>query len=224
MRSITRFGRDRWQGLHSFTNSSMSSSIPGHQTNDRASAFILTMPGCPWCSSSRMGLLWVRGTTIRAPRSKHSCWIEAIPTSSMTAGMTVRTMRGVFATHGVPKVVASDNGPSFTAYEFTEFLEANGIQRKLSAPYHPATNGLAERAMQTVKQGVNRQDKGKDLRDRLSIFLLQYRITPQTTTGDIPSQLLVGRRLQTRLDRIFPDGKEHAEEKQQQQTACSSRY
>ena len=62
----------------------------------------------------------------------------------MTAGMTVRTMRGVFATHGVPKVVASDSGLSFTAHEFTEFLEANGIQHKLPAPYHPATNGLAE--------------------------------------------------------------------------------
>ena len=95
----------------------------------------------------------------------HSKWIEEIPTSSMTAGITGRTMRGVFATHGVPKVVANDNGPSFTVREFTEFLEANGIQYKLSAPYYPETNGLAERAVQTVKQRVNRQDKGKDLRD-----------------------------------------------------------
>ena len=95
----------------------------------------------------------------------HSKWIEAIPTSSMTAGITVRTMRGVFATHGVPKVVASNNGLSFTAHEITEFLEANEIRHKLSAPYHPATNGLAERAVQTVQQGINRQDKGKDLRE-----------------------------------------------------------
>ena len=176
-------------------------------------------PANPW-ERIHVDYASVEGQNVLILVDAHSKWIEAIPTSSMTAGMTVRTMRGVFATHGVPKVVTSDNGPSFTAHEFTEFLEANGIQHKLSAPYHPTTNGLAERAVQSVKQGVNRLDKGKDLRDRLSIFLLQYRITPQTTTGVSPSQPLMGRRLQTRLDRIFPDGKEHAEEKQQQQAAA----
>ena len=125
-------------------------------------------PANPW-ERIHVDYASVEGQNVLILVDAHSKWIEAIPTSSMTAGMIVRTMRGVFATHGVPKVVASDNGPSFTAHEFTEFLEANGIQHKLSAPYHPATNGLAERAVQTVKQGVKRQDKGKDLRDRLSI-------------------------------------------------------
>ena len=38
--------------------------------------------------------------------------------------------------------------------------------------------------------------------------------------GGSPSKLVMGGRLQGRLDRIFPDGKEHAEEKQQQQVAA----
>ena len=52
--------------------------------------------------------------------------------------------------------------------EFESFLEIQVVKHSLSAPYHPATNGLAERAVQTVKQGVTRQRRDRDLRDRLS--------------------------------------------------------
>ena len=61
-------------------------------------------------------------------------------------------MRAIFATHGVPRVVVSDNGPCFIAQKFESFLEINGVKHSLSAPYHPPTNGLAARAVQTVKQ------------------------------------------------------------------------
>ena len=50
----------------------------------------------------------------------------------------------------------SDNGPSFTSDEFKKFMQANGIKHITSALYHPSTNGFAERALQTVKQGLNR--------------------------------------------------------------------
>eukprot|EP00731_Ephydatia_muelleri_P023522 Em0015g1105a len=58
-----------------------------------------------------------------------------------------------------------------------------------SAPYHPSSNGMAERAVQTVKQGVKKMTTGT-LRDKLARFLFQYRITPQTTTGVSPAELL----------------------------------
>eukprot|EP00731_Ephydatia_muelleri_P008944 Em0004g1282a len=59
-----------------------------------------------------------------------------------------------------------------------------------SAPHHPSSNGMAERAVQTVKQGVKKMTTGT-LRDKLARFLFQYRITPQTTTSVSPAELLV---------------------------------
>lgn len=100
--------------------------------------------------------------------------------------------------------MVTDNGPSFTSKEFQTFLSDNGIVHTLTAPYHPSSNGLAERAVQTVKNGIKRTPRAT-VQEKLSKFLFTYRITPQTTTGIAPAQLLMGRRLRSRLDRLFPD-------------------
>ena len=49
-------------------------------------------------------------------------------------------------------MLVTDNGPCFVSEEFEIFLAKNGVKHITTAPYHPATNGLAERAVQTVKQ------------------------------------------------------------------------
>ena len=50
----------------------------------------------------------------------------------------------------------SDNGTGFMSREFKDFVKANGIKHVTSAPYHPSTNGLAERAVQILKQGLKK--------------------------------------------------------------------
>lgn len=59
----------------------------------------------------------------------------------------------MFATHRLPEVPVSDNGPAFTA---TEFLECNWIKHSTSVMYHPLSDGLAEQAVQTVKEGLRK--------------------------------------------------------------------
>jgi len=71
-------------------------------------------------------------------------------------------------------------------------------------PYHPASNGLAERAVQTVKQGFKRIKDGT-LTDKIARFLFSYRTTPQSTTGVTPAELLMNQKLQSRLDLLKPD-------------------
>ena len=58
------------------------------------------------------------------------------------------------ATHGLPQKLVTDNGATFTSSEFHQFTEKNGIKHVTSAPYHPSTNGLAERAVQTFKRAI----------------------------------------------------------------------
>ncbi|KAL5516835.1 hypothetical protein EMCRGX_G002259 [Ephydatia muelleri] len=66
-----------------------------------------------------------------------------------------------------------------------------------------ACNGAAERAVQTLKEYLSKT-RG-DLETRLSRFLFQYRLTPHTSTGSSPAELLFGRRPKSHLDFIHPD-------------------
>ena len=86
----------------------------------------------------------------------HSKWIEVILLRSDTASTTVDALRIFFASFGLPTEIFSDNGPQFTAQDFKDFCVNNGIKHTLIPPYHPATDGAAERAVQVVKQAVKR--------------------------------------------------------------------
>jgi transposase InsO family protein len=70
---------------------------------------------------------------------------------STTAGSTINALRCIFGRYGLPEQVVSDNGPPFQSVEYEDFLKQNGIQRMLVSPYHPASNGQAERFVQTFK-------------------------------------------------------------------------
>ena len=76
-----------------------------------------------------------------------SKWIEADVVTGATAQTTIRKLRHLFAAHGVPEIIVSDNGPCFASREFGKFLDQNGVRHVTSAPYHPGTNGLAERTV-----------------------------------------------------------------------------
>ncbi len=69
---------------------------------------------------------------------------------------------------------------------------ANGIKHLTSAPYHPVSNGLAEHAVQIVKKGLKKITHG-NMHTRLAQVLLTYHLTPQSTTGISPNELLLGR-------------------------------
>ena len=146
----------------------------------------------------------------------HSKWIEAFCVTSATSSATMECLRQVFAQFGVPETVVTDNGTCFTSDEFEAFLKANGVRHLTSAPYHPASNGLAERAVQIVKRGLKKVTQGT-LNTRLAKVLFAYRLTPQGTTGISPAELLLGRRPRSKLDLVKPNTAERVEDKQLQQ-------
>ena len=146
----------------------------------------------------------------------HSKWLDAHIMSSITSTKTIQILRSVFATHGLPQKVVTDNGTSFTSQEFQEFMKANGIKHVTSSPYHPSTNGLAERCVQTMKLGIKRT-KGESLQERLSKFLFDYRITPHSTTGVAPCELLMKHRLRSRFDLLHPEVSKKVESQQKKQ-------
>ena len=90
----------------------------------------------------------------------HTKWIEVHKTSSSSAASTISLLRKTFATLGLPEVIVSDNASNFTSEEFAEFLKRNGVRHIKTPPYHPASNGLAERAVQTFKEGMRKLKGG----------------------------------------------------------------
>ena len=91
------------------------------------------------------------GKTFLVLIDAHSKWMDVHSVSSATSHSTISVLRTICASHGLPEILVSDNGTAFTSSEFGIFLRQNGIRHITSAPYHPATNGLAERAAQILK-------------------------------------------------------------------------
>ena len=86
----------------------------------------------------------------------HSKWLQVEVVSSTTSGVTIKKLRPIFSTNGLPEMLVSDNGYVFTSAEFQNFMKSNGIRHVTSAPYHPASNALAERVVQTLKESLKK--------------------------------------------------------------------
>ena len=146
----------------------------------------------------------------------YSKWLEVHATSTSTSEATIELLRKSFAALGLPEVIVSDNATTFTSEEFAEFLKKNGIRHIRSPPYHPVSNGLIERAVQTFKGGLKRLKSGS-LNTRLCQLLLRYRITPHSSTGSSPAELMMGRKLRTQLDLLRPDLSRKVQQSQDRQ-------
>lgn len=58
----------------------------------------------------------------------YSKWIEAEIVTSASSALTVKKLRRLFATFGLPVTVMLDNGPAFVGEEFEIFVKRNGIR------------------------------------------------------------------------------------------------
>jgi len=112
--------------------------------------------------------------------------------------------------------MVTDNGTCFTSSDFAQFAQRNQIRHVRISPYHPSTNGLAERAVQTFKLGMKKQMKGT-LQTKLSCFLFHYRLTPNSTTGVAPAELMLMNQPRSHLDCIVPSMKEKIRQQQEKQ-------
>ena len=108
---------------------------------------------------------------------------------SATSNVTIEQLRMLFAEHGLPETIVTDNATCFTSAEFGLFMANNGIQHITSPAYHPSSNGLTEWAVQLVKRGLTQMKDGS-IEAMLARYLLTYRVTPHSTIGISPCKLL----------------------------------
>ena len=166
-------------------------------------------PGGPW---QRIHIDFCgpfRGQMYLVIVDAYSKWPEVIRMSSTTSQDTIKILFSLFARHGLPHKLVSDNGPQFTSNEFQLFLNSCGILHIKTAPYHPATNGEAERFVSTFKNFVKKFDNNSSLSlsqlDKAILnFLLTYRCTPHSITELTPSYLMFGRQIRSSLELLRP--------------------
>ncbi|XP_055603971.1 uncharacterized protein K02A2.6-like [Uranotaenia lowii] len=141
----------------------------------------------------------------------YSKWPEIFETRSTTAAVTIRYLMETFARFGVPETIVSDNGSQFSGSEFKTMCQKLGIVHIRTAPYHPQSNGQAERFVDTLKRSLRKimEGEGVPSTEALQTFLQVYRSTPSAVLdGKSPAQELFCRPMRTTLDLLRPTTQE----------------
>ena len=132
-----------------------------------------------------------------------SKFIDVHFSKSLNANVTIENLRKTFANFGVPYEIVSDNGPTFACKEFKDFLSRNKVKHTLIAPYHPQSNGLAERTVQTYKRMFSKF-KDCSLQTKVSRTLFAYRSKIHSVTGQSPAEMMFGRSFRSPLSILKP--------------------
>ena len=125
--------------------------------------------------------------------SKYPEVAELEQTDSKTV---ILALKHIFARHGIPEVIISDNGPQFTSHEYHTFKQEYKFTQTYTSPQHPQGNGQVERFVQTMKTMIK---KAMRTSTDYALALLNYRNTPIDKVNASPAQLLMGRRLNSKI-------------------------
>ncbi|CAH8643202.1 unnamed protein product, partial [Schistosoma guineensis] len=145
----------------------------------------LKLPPVPWPKSEKP---WSRvhidftgpldGTTYLILVDSYSKWPEILPIAPPSTTRTIKLLNRIFAQHGLPETIVTDNGSQFTSSQFREFCLQNSINHVRSPPYHPQSNGQAERFVDTFKRAMLKARGEGTTEDIIERFLVAYRTTP----------------------------------------------
>uniref|UniRef100_A0A3P9IKJ4 Gypsy retrotransposon integrase-like protein 1 n=1 Tax=Oryzias latipes TaxID=8090 RepID=A0A3P9IKJ4_ORYLA len=124
----------------------------------------------------------------------HSRYFEVAKLTSTTSEGVIEHFKSVFARHGIPDEVRTDNGPQFSSEHFRKFVRCWNFKHVTSSPHFPQSNGEAERAVRTVKNLLKKSGDPY-------LALMAYRSAP-LANGYSPAELLMGRRIRTTVPMI----------------------
>jgi len=125
----------------------------------------------------------------------YSQYFELAKLTSYNAINVICQLKSIFARHGIPSELISDNGPPFNSLNFKFFCCEWYIQHTTSSPHYPKSNGLVERTIGTVKHMLT---KCRDSNTDMYLGLLHLRNAKKGTLPS-PAELLMSRRLQSNI-------------------------
>ena len=149
-----------------------------------------SFPSLPW-ERLAADLFELAGKVYLTVVDYYSRWFEIRRLNDQSSSRVISVLKELFSTHGIPDIIVSDNGPQFSSDAFRLFTTEYDFIHVTSSPKYPRANGEVERAVRTVKALLRKNEE-------LYPALLAYRSTP-LQKGFSPSELLMGRRLRTKV-------------------------
>ena len=123
--------------------------------------------------------------------------------SSTSARAVIPVIDKILSLLGVCDSMRTDNGPPWNSDEWKKFTQYLGFKHRKITPLWPAANPYVERFMASLKRVIRTSFvEGKSWKQEINAFLRCYRNTPHTTTGQIPSKLLLHRDIKTTIPSI----------------------
>lgn len=94
------------------------------------------LPGRPW-EMLGMDLFHLNGQTFILVVDYYSRFPEVVTLRSTTPQVVIDVIKSIFARHGIPQRVRSDNGPPFSSREFTSFAKSYGFDHDQQPSLRP---------------------------------------------------------------------------------------
>ncbi|XP_061876955.1 uncharacterized protein K02A2.6-like [Entelurus aequoreus] len=155
---------------------------------------VAEVPTAPWHKVG-MDLFHLRGKDYLAVVDYYSNFPEMALLAGLTSTCVITHAKSIFARHGIPHTVVSDNGPCFSSKEWQKFAVQYDFQHVTSNPHYAQSNGQAEKGVHILKQLLK---KAADSDSDPYLALLSYRASP-LQCGLSPAELLMKRKLRTTL-------------------------
>ncbi|UYV84889.1 K02A2.6-like [Cordylochernes scorpioides] len=159
----------------------------GQRSNPQQPLIVSNFPSRPW---EKVGIdhFYLKGKYYLLIADYYSRFPELALLEDQTTHSTIIHCKSIFARHGIPEEVRSDNGPQF-GLEFKKFAKEYGFHHITSSPRFPQSNGFIESMVKNIK---NQLKKGRDP----YLSLLGYRTAP-LENGYSPAELCMNRKLRT---------------------------
>lgn len=134
-------------------------------------------------------------------------YVAMLNVGQTTTKSTVNSLEHIFSIEGLPDTIVTDNGTQFVSHEFENYCAKLNIRHVTSPVFHPASNGEAERFVQTLKKGLSKNvGEGKELVASLRLVLATYRTTPHPGINwSTPAEVLHGRQPKNLLSLFLPN-------------------
>ncbi|CAL9687239.1 unnamed protein product [Knipowitschia caucasica] len=147
------------------------------------------VPALPWSTVATDLFEW-QGQPYSVLVDSYSGWFEIDRLRDISSATVIKKLKRHFSVHGAPHTLISDNGRQYTSQRFKEFATQWDFVHVTSSPEYPQSNGLAERAVRSAKQLME-----KSHRDGSDVFLnlLNIRNIPRDSTLGSSAERLMSR-------------------------------
>ena len=108
-------------------------------------------PNKPWAKVG-CDIFYIKQKQYLLTVDYYSHYPEIALLSNESSRQVIIHLTSLFSRYGFPSTLMSDGGPQFASAEFEQFANEWGMDQKMSSPYFPQSNGLAENGVKTVKR------------------------------------------------------------------------